>query len=301
MSLRNLITVFLFLALTPLLVACQPSNGETYRGYLYFTQGSYLVRFSLRNSSLEVVTHLGNTKIREISGYGEGRLLISETASVNRRNVSRISWLELKTGQRRALYSGMHARYIASADAIVYDDGSRLYSITQHDGTETTSQFMSHSRHQLSAMIEVSDGRLLIEIVDNGVPAIYSYRVADGTLIDLHQLAQVCRLKSAVWMGDLEQLACRMRNAGDAGTTDDYVFADLDGQLRSRPALPDGGKFQALAYIGGQSALVLRESWRGQIDGQEKSAIWIHNVRSGKNQELPDAPDLGSSVVYSDY
>lgn len=298
---RHILTKLLFLCLVPLLVACQPSNEGIYSGYLYFTQGSYLMRFSMRDSSLEAVTQLGDTKIREISDFGEGRLLISGTASVNRKSVARISWLELRTGQERALYSGIHARYIASADAIVYDDGGRLYAITQQDGTEVTSHVMSHDRHQLSALVEVSDGRLLIEILDNGVPAIYSYRAEDGTLISLDQLAQLCRLKGAVWMGDLDQLACIERNSDEPGTNGDYIFADLNGRILSMPSLPDGEAFLALTYISDQGALVLKESWRGQIGGLEKSAVWVHDVRSGENLELSDAVNLGSSVVYTRY
>jgi hypothetical protein len=299
--LRTALSALLFLLLVSSLVSCRQSDQRKYFGYLYFAQGSYLMRFSLRDSSLAVATQLGQKKIREISSFGEDRLLIAETSTVNRKNVARISSLELKTGQVRALYSGIQARYIAGADAIVYDDGSRIYSITQVDGTERTSLVLAHKRHQLAAMVEVSNGRLLIETTEDGVPTIHAYHVEDDTLTSLDRLGLSCTLKGAVWMDDLERLICRERDSEEQGATRDYIVADLDGRILARPSLPEGEKFLALAYISDQGALILKESWRGQIDGQEKSTVWVHDVGSGENQELTDAVNLGSSVVYTDY
>jgi hypothetical protein len=291
----------LVLALVPLLLACQPSGENTYRGYLYFAQGSYLMRISLREASFEVATHLGDKQIREISDFGEGRLLIAETASINRKNVARISWVDLKTGQLQAMYPGVKARFIAVADAIVYDDGSRLYSVTQQDGAELSSQVLSHKRFQLSDMVEVSNGRLLIEMLEDGIPGIVVYHAEAGTLTRLQPLAQLCGLKGAVWIDDLEQLACRERAQAEEGANHDYVFANLEGEVLSRPALPDGGNFLALSYISNQGALVFKESWISEFDGQRKSAVWMHDPRSGENQLITDTVNLGSSVVYADY
>ena len=300
-ALRKALYTLLFLVLVPLLVSCQSSTEGKFGGYLYFAQSPYLMSFSMRDFSLVVVTHLGNKKIREISDFGEGRLLIAETASVNRRKVAQISWLDLKTGAVQALYSGVHARYIASADAIIYDDGSRLYTIVQEDGTQISTQVLSHKRNQLLAMVEVSNGSMLLEVLEDGLPVIYSYRIEDGTLVTLDQLGRVCSLKGAVWISDLDQLACKERDSEGEGAAHDYVFADLEGRILSRPALPEGEKLLALAYISDQGVLVLKESWRSQIDGQEKSAVWVHDVRSGENHELSDSLNLGSSVVYSVY
>ncbi|MEE4218809.1 MAG: hypothetical protein V2I48_14430 [Xanthomonadales bacterium] len=257
------------------------------------------MRFSLRNFSLEAVTHLGNTKIREISAFGEDRLLFAETASISRKKVARISWFDLKTGRAQALYSGVQARYIARADTMVYDDGNRLYAITQANGTETTSEVLSHKRHQLSAMLEVSNGRLLLEIVEDGQALIQSYHAEDDTLTRLDRLASVCRLKGAVWMEDLQQLACTERSGGNAKREDGYIFADLDGQTLSRPSLPPGEKLLALTYVRDQGLLILNQTGRNPIDGRERSAVWVHDVRSGENHEISDTLDLGSSVVYS--
>lgn len=289
----------LIIVMAALLASCQPSAQGKYSGYLYFIQSPYLMRFSLRDFSLEAVTTLGNTKIREISDFGEDRLLIAETASINRKRVARISWIDLETGRTQALYPGVQARYIASAGVMVYDDGNRLYAIAQAEGTETTTQVLSHKRHQLSAMLEVSDGRLLIEIVEDGLPAIHAYRAEDGTLARLDALSGTCSLKGAVWLDDLEQLACKERVDGKTSSLGGYVLSDLDGQVLSRPTFPEGDTFLALTYIRGQGALILNETWTSPIDGLENSAVWVHDVQSGENIELSDTLDLGSSVVYS--
>jgi hypothetical protein len=207
--------------------------------------------------------------------------------------------LDLKTGMASALYPGIQARYVAGA--MVYDDGSKLYSITQVDGTEITALIMSYRRHQLSAMLEVSGGRLLLETLEEGQPAIRAYQVEGGTLVTMDQLANVCSLKGAVWMDDVEQLACRERDSDGNGAKGNYIFANLDGQVLSRPILPEGEKFLALAYLSGQGGLILRESWHSQIDGQEKSAVWAHDIYTGENHELSDTLNLGSSVVYTNY
>ena len=228
--------IFTLLVLLTSVVSCRPSDEGKYRGYLYSTQGSYLVRFSLRDSSLEVVSHLSNNKIREISGFGGNKLLIAETAFINRKNVARISWMDLETGSVQALYSGLRARYIASAGAIVYDDGSKLYSVSWADGSGSTSEVLSHKRHRLSAMVEVSDGRLLVETTEDGLPVVQSFRAEDGTLARLDQLGRVCMLRGAVWIDDLEKLACKKRDSGEGDAGRHYVYADLDGRVDSRPS-----------------------------------------------------------------
>jgi hypothetical protein len=259
------------------------------------------MRFSMRDSSLEAVTNLGNKRIREISRFGSDRLLISETATVSQKTVARISWIDLETGEAQALYSGIHARYISQADEIVYDDGSTLYSIKLSDGAETIAPILSHKRYQLTAMVEVSGGRLLVETRDDGAPVIRAYDSHNGSLVLLDQLALRCSLKGAVWIDDLEQLACKERDQAGDGLTGSYVFADLDGRIRSRPSLPEGGRWLALAYLDDQDVLIFKQSRHGQIDGMEKSAAWAHDVHSGENRELSGTINLGSSVVYSLY
>jgi hypothetical protein len=81
------------------LPSCGPADKPVYHGELYFGRGSYLMRFNLHDGSLAVVDNLGDKTIREISSLGPDRLLIAETTPVNCRDVSRISWIDLKSGE----------------------------------------------------------------------------------------------------------------------------------------------------------------------------------------------------------
>lgn len=278
-----------------LLASCGPSTERAFHGYLYFVQSPYLVRFALRDGSLEVVTHLGNSTVREISPFGADRLLIAETATVNRRGVARIAWMDLKTGQAQALYEGVQARFVENAGAIVYDDGGTVYAVYLAGGEGADVEVLSHRRNQLSAMLEVADGDLLIETNEDGQAVIHAYRAADRSLRRLDALAARCRLDGAVWIGDLQRLLCRERADGDG-----YLYADLDGQALGRPTLPAGGDWRALAWIADQGVVVFKQSSEG-FGGQENFAAWAHDVRSGENHALSESHDLGSSVVYTRY
>lgn len=283
------------------MVSCGSSEDNAYHGYLYFAQGSYLMRFSLHDGSLSVVTNLGNKKIQEISQLGEGRLLISELASINRKNVAGISWLDLKTGRSESLYSGYQARFVSGAGVIVYDDGTKLYSVPLAGDSEIDTIILSYKRHQLTAMVEVSDDRLLFETRKEDQPVIYVYQAVSGELQSLDQLTGLCRLEGAVWIGDLGQLACRKRGGESDEAAGAYVLADLDGNLMASLLLPEGEKFLALAYINEQGALIFKESWFRQFGGQEKSAVWAHDIHTGENRRLSGTQNLGPSVVYTDY
>jgi hypothetical protein len=298
---RRSVYMLLFLTLAPLLVACGPSDERAFHGYLYFIQGPYLMRFSLRDDSLSMVTHLGNRTVREISPFGEGRLLVSETASVNRRNVARISWLDLKTGQSESLYSGVRARFVDAAGAIVYDDGGKLYSVSLAGDSGIDPVVMSHARNRLSAMVRVGGGTLLFETLEDEKPVVYAYRADTGELAKLESFATSCRLDGAVWIDDLDRLACRERNGDDDEAGHGYVFADLDGRLTGRPSLPEGDRFLALTYIRDQGVIVFRESRESMLGGQREYALWAHDVHSGENHLLTESQNLGTSVVYTEY
>lgn len=298
---RTVFHVLLLCLWMPLMVSCDSRDEYVLHGYLYFAKGPYLMRFSLRDGDLEVVTNLGNKTIREITQFGEGRLLISELASINRKEVARISWLDLKTGQSEALYSGVRARYLDSVRVIVYDDGEKLYSVYLAGDSEIDSIIMAHKRNRMSAMIEVSNGSLLFEVDGEEQPVIFTYQPVTGDLGTLDQLAGLCRLEGAVWIDDLEQLACRQRGGTGDEEAGAYILADLDGSRVKRLALPGEEKFTCLTYIESQGVLIFSENWRSKFGGQANAAVWAHDVLSGENFRLPGAQNLGSSVVYVDY
>ena len=291
---RTLLKILAVLVI-PGLVSCGGPESSGYHGALYFGQGSYLMRFSLADGSLSVVSQLGDRKIRELGPFGNGRLLIAETTPVNGRNVPRISWMDLQTGQVSVLYSGIAARYLADAGVVVYDDGSRLYSVPQF-GSEETGELFSHRSNEKIDMIALPGGTLLFEAGEAGARVIHAWTAADGKSQRLEALSATCRLDGAVWIEDLQRLACRAR---DAGAPAGYLLSGLDGEVEHRIALPGKRRFRALAYLDDQHALVLAERWRGLLGGAERTATWAYDLHSGASVRISKNQDLGDSVVYA--
>lgn len=288
----------LFAILLPILAACGAPEDSGYRGTLYFIQGSYLMRYNLRDGTLSAVTNLGDKQIREISQFGEDRLLISETASVNRKRVAQISWMDVDTGQTEALYPGVRARYLPGAGAIVYDDGRRLYSIAVVDDTEINTLLLAHKLNEVNEMLVIPEDRLLLEIRQDGEATVQLFDLRETRLEKLDALTRVCRLDGAVWVGDEEMLACPPREGRGAPA---YLLADLAGNVARRLDLPEGESFTALAYLEGQGALILKESWQSRFSEKKKAALWAHDIPSGENVRLSETMNLGSSVVYTEY
>jgi hypothetical protein len=282
----------------PFLFSCGAGERGKYHGSLYYGQGPYLMQFSLGDGSVTVVNNLGDRTIRDVSDLGGDKLLIAETAWIQSRSVPRISWFDLKTGQSAVLYSGVLARYVADAGIIVYDDGSKLYAVPQL-GTGTDEILVSHGLNQLSTLTVVADHVLLFETVDAGRPIIHSWNAVTGERQRLDALTAACRLSGAVWIDSLQRLACKGRTSPHSDG--DYALADLAGAVDGTLGLPADKRFLALAYIAGQDAVVLRESWQGILGGQDKSAVWVHDVRTGANHRLARNLNLGSSVVYADF
>jgi hypothetical protein len=288
--------------LTPLLLAvallaCDARQPPEYQGVLYFGQGSYLMRFSLHDGSLSVAGQLGDTTIREISALRADNLLIAESASLSHRRVSRISWINLKTGESADLYAGILARYLTDPGVLVYDDGSDLFAVPRQDGTPNEIIF-SHPQNQLTRLIEASPGILLFEAGDVNQPVIHSWNARTGLLRKLEALAAACSLQGAVWIDPLQRLACKRRAGPVAGA--DFVLADLDGTVDGKLNLPADKQFLALSYIGSQHALVLQETWRGLLGTRDKHAVWMYDIRTGARHRLAANVNLGNSVVYAE-
>ena len=289
---------FLLILLIPALVSCNPSVESPYRGYLYFAKASYLARFSLRDGSFSIVENRGDKVIRDLSDFGHKRLLISEVEAINRKKTSRISWIDLKEGRSRALYSGTLARFLPDSAVIVYDDGLKLYAVSLRSGSGPDEVISSHRLHQLTAMVVVSDDILLFEISEEGQSIIHSYDAITGNVAKLDALSQVCGLSGAVWISDLEKLACHPRIEGD--NSKNYVFTRLDGEPGKALPLPEGGQFVALTYVESQGILVFKEKWRSYFGTRRNYSVWAHNIRSGENIRIAKNKNLGSSVVYAE-
>jgi hypothetical protein len=295
---RKVLLTLVFILLFPALVSCGSGEQNGYRGYLYYAKSHYLMRFSLRDGSLSVVTNLGDKTIHDVSNFLENRLLIAESASINRKEVRRISWVDVNTGQTAALYAGVLARYLEEPGFIVYDDGVSLFAVAL-SGESDNEAIFTHKMNQVSSMIVASSTIVLFETSEAGASLIRSYDVTTGALQSLDRLSGVCSLDQAVWINDLQQLACKQRSEQTKNTG--YILTNLGGDVSGSLALPEGKSFDALTYISDQSALILAERWESVFAGEEKSAIWVYNIQSKESQRLVENQDLGSSVVYTNF
>lgn len=295
-TLRWMLVATSLLALV--LVSCEARRSTEYQGGLYFGQGSYLMRYSLRDGSLSVVGHLGDTVIREISPLRSDHLLIAETAWANERRVPRISWFSLETSESVDLYAGLHARYLATGNVIVYDDGESLYAVPQRPDSDNIVIF-THEKNELNHLLEATPGLLLFETREAGTPVVRSWNTSSGELRELDALTDACRLNGAIWITPLQRLACKRR--GGAFAQAEYVLAALDGTVDRPLRLPVDKQFRALSFIEEQDALVLSETWRGLLGKQDQHSVWVLDIQAGESHRLPGDVNLGISAVYADY
>lgn len=291
----KLLTLFV---LGLMLASCNDGPTHPYRGALYFGQGAYVMRLSLTDGSQSIVAHLGDTTIRQVTALSNGDLLVAESASVNRLRVSRISWVDPKTGEAADLYAGVLAEQLADPGVVVYDDGSDLYAVPQQAGSDNEIIF-SHPHKPLNRLLEASPGILLIETGDRDAAAILAWDARTGTLRELPGLVKTCHLVGAVWIASLDRLACKPRTLAPAGS--EYVLADLEGNADGRPALPANKNFFALAYIDNQNALVLRETRQSWLGSRDENAVWMHELESGQSYLVADNVNVGNSVVYANF
>ncbi len=281
-----------------LLASCDGGPTKEYRGALYFGQGAYLMRLSLADGSISIVGHLGDTNIREVTALGNDDALIAESASVNRNRVSRISWIDLRTGETADLYAGIRAEHLADPGVVVYDDGSELHAVPQQFASDNEVIF-SHPQKPLTRLLEASPGILLIETGDSNEAVVHAWDARTGSLREMKALTASCRLEGAVWIGPLERLACKQRERvlGES----DYVLVDLEGEVNGRLELPDNKNFVALAYVQKQNAVILQETRLGLLGMRNKQAVWMHELDSGESHRVADNVYLGGSVVYAEY
>jgi hypothetical protein len=281
-----------------LLASCEDKPAREYQGALYFGQGAYLMRYSLGDGGLSIAGHLGDTTIRQVTALGNDDLLVAELASVNRQRVSRISWIDPRTGETADLYAGIRAEHLADPGVVVYDDGSALYAVPQRSASDNEIIF-THSQKALAGLLEASPGILLIGTGDSDQAAIHLWDARTGNLRELTGLAASCRLAGAVWIGHLERLACKQRSGPLAES--EYVLADLEGRVDGRLNLPEGGEFFGLAYIERYHAVLLQETRAGWLGMRKQHVVWMHELDSGENHRVARKLNLGDSVVYAEY
>jgi hypothetical protein len=294
----NLIRLLALVLFALLLASCDDGRAKTYHGALYFGQGAYLMRFSLTDGSISIAGHLGDTSIRQVTALGDDHLLIAEYASVNRGRVSRISWMDPKTGETADLYAGTWTEHLADPGVVVYDDGEKLYAVPQRADSDNEVIFL-HPKNPLTSLLEAAPGVLLIETGDTAGAVIHAWDARSGSLRELPGLTASCNLVGAVWIAPRQRLACS-RRAGAVGEPE-YVLADLEGNIDGRLKLPEGKEFFALSYVESQNTLILQEAWRGWLDARDKHAILVHELDSGESHRVASNVNLGGSIVYANY
>jgi hypothetical protein len=286
------------LVLLPLLQSCEQGAQPDLHGRLYFASGNYVGEFDLAKGTSVIVANRGAVTISDISEFGENRFLLAETAIVETREVPRISWVDIETGQAETLYSGVAARYLSAHSALVWDDGSRLRATSRRRNSGISAEIVSHNLNQLSTIVAVSDEMVLFE---TGIPeqrGIRSYNVMTRELLQRDALTEQCRLAGSVWIADRGQLACQARTQSGEGT--EYLLTDLNGTVRDRLALPPGKQFTALAYATDQQVLILTEPWRTVFGGGERFAVWAYDLGTGQIYRILGNQYLGASAVYVD-
>lgn len=286
------------LILLPLLQSCERGEQPNLHGHLYFASSNYVGELDLVKGTSVIVANRGAVTIHDISGFGDNRFLVAETAVVETREVPRISWVDIETGQAGILYSGVAARYLREHSALVWDDGSRLHVTSRRRSSGINAQIMSHNLNQLSTIIDVSDNMVLFETGISEQRAIHSYDVETRQLQRRETLSAACKLEGSVWIADRGQLACQARTQSGDGT--EYLLTDLDGNVRGRLALPPDGQFVALAYAADQQVLILTEPWRTVLGGGERFAVWAYDLMTGQSHRILKNQYLGASAVYVD-
>jgi hypothetical protein len=288
----------LLTCLLTLLASCDQAERPELYGRLYFVSGNYVGEFDLAQGTSVAVANRGAVTIRDISAFDAGRLLLVETASVESREVPRISWINPKSGRAETLYSGVSARYLPEPAALVWDDGSRLHVTSRRADSSINAQVVSHSLNQLSTIIDVSDHMVLFEAGTPENRTIHSYDIETRELANLETLSGICRLAGAVWIDNRDQLACLSREHSESGS--DYLLVDLAGIVRGQLALPEKKDFVALAFAADQQTLVLAEHWTSFIGGADRYAVWAYNFIDGQSYRIVRNQYLGDSAVYVD-
>lgn len=287
------ITALVFLVIVS---ACAEKPASPYTGALYFGQGAYVMRLALRDGSLSVAGHLGDTVVRDVSGYGDEYLLVAGTATIHQQRISRIGWFELRTGARGDMYGGLYARYLAAADTLLYDDGTALFAVPQRDRSDNTLVY-AHPRGKPVALIEASPGTALLETREFSQPVIHAWDGASGELRRLDELAARCRLEGAVWVERVRQLLCKPR--GGDPQPGHFLVTNLEGEVDRTLALPAGISFRALASLPDQHAVVLQGTSKSWIGDDVENSVWLLSTANWQATHFADDIHLGRGVAFS--
>lgn len=282
--------LLLLFALLLATAACDsaPSNEE--RGFLYFGSGRYLGKLDLDDGSSTIAANAGDVNIVEVSAGRGNTLLLGVTAPGGYLEVDRILRVDVATGRRTSLYTGTKPRYLPGPNTVIYDDGHQLLTVGLRTDTPVV---YAHNQNALTAVVVISPDEILFEVRDEDAIRIFRYNGRTEFRDELPQLANVCKLNTAVWIAAMQRLACEARDSAN------LLLVSVDGQSVERIPLPDGKRFRPLAFAAGQHALILAEDWQSWLAGRPRVAIWMYNLDNERGERLFRHREIGKSVVYS--
>ena len=273
------------------LQGCESGEQREYRGSLYFGTGAYLGQLDLRNGNVALLANLGDTVIREVAAFGDDQLLLSVFGPVNHQDTFQLMQYELAGGGLATLFNGRHGRYLPGPEALVFDDGAHL-RMRVYGGRAMEESVVA--RHRVGAGVHILQvsGPEFVYSFDSDT-TIHSFDVETGESRPLDALSQQCAVDGALWIARRNALLCKQSGPDGA-----YAFVSLSGEVLDALAIPDVGRFQAVAHLHDQDALVLTEAWQTIVGGNTRYAIWIYDLSTGKMVRLVKDQALGSHVVY---
>jgi hypothetical protein len=273
--------------------ACQPEHHEELQGSLYFGAGEYLAELELHNGNVKIEANLGDVEIKAISPQNGERLLVTVFGRVDQKDRHSLILYDLGTKQTLTIAFGREGHYLPGTRVLVYDDGVSLIVAERDDDGWQKTEAVRHAYNAALMVMPVSATRFLYTL---GGQPIHVYDTVSQRSIELSALSQYCRLDTALWDAQREQLLCR-RRLDDSGY--EYVMAGLDGAEVSTLALPESRRLQPLAFLPDQDALVLTERWRSRFSDRQNHAVWVFRFDTGDFYRLLDNQYLGRSVVYA--
>jgi len=281
------------------LASCERSPKHQISGYLYFTYGSYIGRFSFQSGETSILGSVNNGTAVRVGGYGNNRLLLTVRRQINRQKVWQIEEFDIRRGYSLRMFPGSMAHYLPMSRKIVHDDGNALLVtrfFSEHPERRT---IYRHQWRSVGTAVSLTDDEALLAYDELAGRQIYHFNGLGNGLTPLEELTDICRLDGAVWVpdaGDRGLLACQLR--GNSAASGEYHLVTLDGIVGRKLSLPDHSKFRAIAYLRDHKALMLVENRRGNFGGQDKTAIWIHDFNSDTNIRITKGNYFGPHIFY---
>ena len=284
-------------ALSAVLVAvlsgCEPEPRLELHGTLFFDAGPYLGKISLNTGDVLPVTNLGDQRIRRVSRFDDGDLLLSIVKHVEARPRDRLVRFNPRTLDDTPLVAAQAGHYLEASNTVIYYRGTQLVHAPLAQLRGGGRVIETFTWRGPPHVVPVGDFGALFAGADG---AIQRYDPSTNRTERLEALSTTCSLKDAVWLADRERLLCRTVSTVDGVSV--LALVDLDGRRHDALALPEGRDFRPVVYLADQRVLVLNETRRGRTARQTVYPVWAYALDSGRLQRVADNQYLGESAVY---